>query len=250
MKISRIINFACFSLLIGGLAGQTSSYAQNVSQSQLVAQSETEDKSAVIQNKAEEMINLFFARKFDSFADSVVPELNVSVSPEKMEKAWQETKEENGTFVKIAESKVIQTPTTDLVTVTLEFEKVTEDWIFVFNKKQEIVGINAPISKSVQNIADKFITSVIEGDYSQARILFHPFLKETIFPQQIESSWNNLITKNGKFERIISTRLRRGSTLEQTDVVVVDLQFGKGEEEVLIIFDSSKNIIGVDFVQQ
>lgn len=250
MKISRFISLGCVSLLLGGVGYQTSSYSQNVSDSQLIVQSDTEDKSSEIQNKAEQMVNLFFAQKFDSFADFVVPELKDSVSPDKMKKAWQETKEQNGDFVKIAASQVIETPTIDLITLTLEFEKVAENWVFIFNNNQKIVGINAPISKSVQEIADEFLSAVIEGDYNQARTFFHPFLKETIFPQQIESGWNNLIAKNGKFERIISTRLRRGSTLDNTDFVLANLQFGKSDEEILIIFDSSKNIIGVDFVEQ
>ena len=250
MKIRSLINVACFSLLIGGLTSQTSSYAQNVSPSQLMVQSTAEkNNSAAIKNKAEKMINLFFAQEFGSLSDLVVPELKVRVSPENMKKAWQEIKEDKGNFLKISESKVIDTPGSDLVTLTIEFDKVREDWIFLFNDNQQIVGINAPISKDIKTIANEFMDSVISGNYSQARAFLHPFLKETIFPKQIESGWNTLLAKNGKFEQILSTNIKRGSALDGTDIVVMNLQFGKSEKKILIILDRSKNITGVDFVQ-
>ena len=251
MKISPILNFTCFSLLIGGLVSQTSSYAQNVSQPQLIVQSTTNNDYAAIKSQAEKMINLFFEQEFDLLSNSVIPELKVSFSPEKMKKAWQDIKEENGNFVKMAESKVIDTPGSDLVTVTMEFEKVKEDWIFIFNDNQQLVGISAPIifSKDISTIAGEFMDSVISGNYSNARTFLHPFLKETIFPEQIESGWNKLLLKNGKFEQILSTNIKRSSTLENMDIIEMNLQFDKSKEKILVILDKSKHIIGVDFVQ-
>ena len=250
MKIIHQFQFGCLALSIGSLIIATPSYAQNIIGSKLIVQSETEDNSVVLEKKAEKLINLFFTQNFDSFEDVVVPELKVSVSPEKMEKSWQEITEENGNFSKIIQSQVINTPNSDLVIVTIEFEKNTQDWLFSFNKKQEVIGLNLPSSKYVEDMADEFMSSVIDGDYSNARGFFHPFLKETIFPERIESSWNNLLNKNGKFEQVIEIRLREGLSINQTNVVAVDLQFEKAEEEILIIFDSSKNIIGVDLIEQ
>ena len=251
MKIKHLISWSCLSLLTTTFAFQNSIQVQahEHSVNQVIAQDSTA-KSADLEAIAEEMITLFFDEEFDSFADAVSPKLKDSVAPEKMEKAYAEAIEGNGEFIEITETKQIETPTSNLVVVTLEFEQVTEDWVFIFNDDDQIIGLNSPLSASIEEIANQFIDAVIGEDYCTARGYFHRVLKETIFPQDIERSWENLVDKNGKFERIVNTRVRKGSTADGIDFVTVDLGFAKSEEEVLIIFDSSKNIVGVDFVEQ
>ena len=251
MKINNLVRFSCLSVLTAtALALPHPMHAHNHSSRSIVSQASEQAESMDLEATAQKMISLFFEQKFDSFADSVSPKLQTSVAPEKMEKAYQKTIAENGKFLKIIESKSIETPSSNLVVVTLEFEQVTEDWVFIFNDEQQIVGINSPLSSTIQDIANEFINAVIAGDYSTARAFFHPVLKETIFPQEIESSWQNLVNKNGKFEKVVNTKVRKGSTVDGIDFVTVDLGFAKAEEEVLIIFDGSKNIVGVDFVEQ
>lgn len=45
-------------------------------------------------------------------------------------------------------------------------------------------------------------------------------------------------------------RVRLGSSIDSTDIVVMDLQFNRADEQIVIIFDSSRSIIGLDFVEQ
>ena len=44
-------------------------------------------------------------------------------------------------------------------------------------------------------------------------------------------SQQKLVNKSGKFEKIVNTRVKKGSTLDQTDVVIVDLRFAKTETQ-------------------
>ena len=249
MKISRFISLSCLSLVLAGLSYQTSSYAEKSSLSSIIAQSIKTDGSAVIKAKAENIIDSFFAQKFQEVIDAVHPDLRPDLSEQRVQRVWVTTNAENGSFQRRTKSKVIKTPGSNLVVITIEFDKVTENWIVIFNQNQEIIGVDFPTSQNIETIARELIYSLASGDFSQAREYLHPFLKEEIFPQQIRSAWQELVTEKGSFEKILATSIRRGSTVDNTDIVVIDLEFGKSDGEMLVIFDASKSIIGVDFVE-
>ncbi len=63
----------------------------------------------------------------------------------------------------------------------------------------------------------------------------------------MESSWQEIQKENGDFERIIGTNTRRGSSLNNIDIVLVEIEFTNNTDEMLILFDANKRIIGVDF---
>ena len=261
MIFHRSITLGCLSFLLVNFTYICSSQAQNARNFELFAQSLTNNNSTV-ESKAKKIVDDFFRKQFESLADVVVadyPDNFTSAKMEddyrkrhqaKMEEAYQKIQQDNGKFTEIKQSKVLNTPTNSLVTLTLEFEKVTEDWIFIFNKNQKLIGVSSPISEDIQTIADNFLKAIVEEDYSKARSYLHPFLKETISSGQIETGWNSLTNKNGKFKDIIDTNIKRGSVLDTTDLVFMDLEFAKGTQKILIIFDSSKNITGVDFITQ
>ncbi|WP_017296118.1 DUF3887 domain-containing protein [Geminocystis herdmanii] len=249
MKISRFITVSCLSLVLGGLAYQSSSYAEKSENPLLISQNTTQDKSVTIEAKGKELLNLFFAQKFQPVLNTVSPQLREEISLELLQRFWNNTNKQNGAFKTIKESKVIITPASDLAIFTLEFEKVTEDWIVIFSDAEEIIGIDIPTADSIDDIAKNFINDLNNGDFANARLHLHPFLKEQIFGEQLESRWNSFKTPLGDFKEIKSTTVRRGTRGDDTDVVFMNLEFAQGEEQILIIFNDSKSIIGVDFIQ-
>ncbi|NCO75910.1 MAG: DUF3887 domain-containing protein [Cyanobacteria bacterium] len=249
MKISRFIAISTISLILGGLSYQTSSYAEKTQTHQIIAQSNNEEKSPQLEAKAKEVINLFFTEKFDSVSQLFTPDLRSEIPLKYMKSLLTDTLTQNGKFQKLTDSKVIVTPGSDLVVLTLNFEKITEDWIVIFNDQQEVIGVDIPTNKNIETIATEFINSLVSQESAQARGWLNPFLKETILPQQLQSRWNSFIQGKGDFKGITKTTVRNGSKGDNTDVVIMDLEFSQKKEKLFVIFDSSKSIIGVDFIQ-
>ncbi len=249
MKISHFIGLCCLPLALTGVSYHKSNYVHAQVKTSIVAQSRNVDNSAEIQAYAEKIINLFFSKEFEAVNQSVHPDLREDVSTTRIEGVWATTQAENGTFQKIVKSNVIQTPGSDLVILTLEFDKVTEDWIMIFNDQGEVVGVDFPTSQDIETISRKFIDALVTNDFSQARIYLHPFLKQDLFPQQIQQKWQALTATKGNFQEIKSIKTRQGSSIDDTDIVELDLELGKSDAEMIIIFDSSKSIIGVSLVE-
>ena len=65
MKISRFIAISSVSLILSSLSYQTPSYAQKTDNHQIIAQSSNQDKSPELETKGKQIIELFFAQKFD-----------------------------------------------------------------------------------------------------------------------------------------------------------------------------------------
>lgn len=249
MKISRFVAVSCLSLILGGLSYQTSSYAQKSATNQLIAVNKSEENSSKLEAKGKEILNLFFAEKFASIIPLLSPQLQEEISEEFIKKNWSETLKQNGKFKSIKESKILFTPGSDLAVYTLNFEKVTEDWIVIFNDQQEIIGLDIPSSEDIDDIARTFINSLNTNNAPNARGYLNPFLKETIFPQQLQSRWDNFVKDNGEFKGITNTTVRSGSKGDNADVVIMNLEFSQNNEQIFVIFDNSKSIIGVDFIQ-
>ena len=250
MKISRFIAVSCFSLILGGLSYQTSSYAEkSASSNTIIAQGNNQDKPAELEGKGKEFIDLFFAQKFESISPLFASELQEEISQEMMKQIWSNTRQQNGEFKDIKQFKVMITPGSDLAIFTLNFEKVTEDWVIVFNDKAEVIGVDTPTSQNIDNISRTFINSLVSGNSAEARIHLHPFLKEKIFPQQLQSRWNIFTEGKGEFKGITKTTVRNASNNDNTNIVIMDLEFTQNKEQLFVIFDDSKSIIGVDFIQ-
>lgn len=249
MKISRFIAVSCLSLVLGGLAYQSSSYAEKSENPLLISQNTNQDKSAILETKGKEFLNLFFEEKFQSVYDMASPQLQEEISIELIKRFWNNTKTKNGALKSITESKVFITPGSDLVVFTVEFDKVTEDWMIIFNDQAEIIGIDIPTADDIDDIAVDFINDLNKGNFATARLHLHPFLKEQIFGEQLEDRWNSFKKNRGELKEIKNTTVRRGTRNDDTDVVFMTLEFAQGEEQILVIFNDSKSIIGVDFIQ-
>ncbi len=249
MKISRFIAVSCFSLMLGGLSYQTSSYADKSENQTFIAQGNNQDQTAELEAKGKEFIDLFFAQKFESISPLLSSQLREEISQEMMKQTWSDTRQQNGEFKDIKESKVMITPESDLAIFTLNFDKVTQKWIIIFNKEKEMIGLDIPTSQNIDQISRTFINSLVSGNSADARVYLHPFLKETIFPQQLQSRWNSFTQGKGDFKEITKTTVVNTSNNDNTDIVIMDLEFTQKKEQLFVIFDDSKSIIGVDFIQ-
>lgn len=245
MKSTKLLSILILPLLFG--LNSFSSQAETLSVPLELAQSESDNNTELLQKKATELLNLFFNKEFEEVRKMISPQLKEQVSLELLEQEWLQTNSYNGDFKKIINSKVIKTPNSDLVITTVEFEKAKDDWIVIFDKNQEIIGTDFPTAEEIEDIAIELVNSLAMGNFDNARAYLHPFLKEDIFPEQVESKWEQLQKENGNFQRIIDTNTRRGSTLDNMDMVLVNIEFTNNIDRMLILFDSNKRIIGVDF---
>ncbi|MBL1211514.1 DUF3887 domain-containing protein [Geminocystis sp. GBBB08] len=249
MKISRFIVVSCFSIVLGGLSYQTSSYAEKSQNLTLISQTNNQDNSSNLEAKGKKIIDLFFTQKFQSIPSLFSSQLREEISQDMIKQIWNNTNKQNGNFKGIKDFKQINTPNSDLAVFSLNFDKVTQEWIIIFNKKGEVIGVDIPTNQNIDDISRNFIDSLVSGNSAEARFYLHPFLKENITPKQLQARWDNFVKANGEFKGITRTTVRNGSKGDDTDVVIMDLEFNRNKEEIFVIFDSSKSIIGVDFIQ-
>jgi DNA-binding TFAR19-related protein (PDSD5 family) len=214
-----------------------------------IAQAANAAQNQALQEKATQIIKLLSDGQYAKAREAVSPKLAVKLSAEQIEQTWQNLIAGTGRLEKIVKSKVINTINADLVVVTVKFQKVTDDFIVTFNKTGEIVGINFPKLDSIDRIAEIFVNALANNDFTRARGYLHPFLKAELFSQQVEQKWNALIAQTGRVKRIVGTNTRTGSTAESNDVVIVTIEFAKTTQDMFVIFDKDRRIVGVDFPQ-
>ncbi|ACK65738.1 conserved hypothetical protein [Rippkaea orientalis PCC 8801] len=214
-----------------------------------VVQSTTEVNKEALANKASEVITLLSQEKYEEARKLMSPALSQELTVENMKEIWQDLITITGPIKKQGDSRVISTVNSDLVSINTEFTNKTEDFIVVFNKEGQVVGIDFPQTKSVEEIAQTVVNAVAQNNFAQARGYLHPFLKTELFPQQIRASWESIQQRNGSFEKIVETEVRSGSSVDKVDVVVVEAQFQKANQKIFFIFDENGRITGIDLTQ-
>lgn len=247
MKLIKFLSLSSLLVVFGSM--NVPIYAETEPVTTHIAQSKNEDNSELLIEKATKTLKLFFDKNFEEVRKNIHPDLQNQVTVELLKQEWLSTNSQNGNFKKIQKSKALYTPGSDLVILTVEFEKVTDDWIVIFNDNQQIIGTDFPTSKNLEEIALEVVNSLANSKFDTARSYLHPFLKKDIFPEQVQSKWEQLQKENGNFQKIIGTNIRRGSSLDNADIVFVTIQFAKNTQDLLIMFNNNKRIIGVDFPQ-
>jgi hypothetical protein len=213
-----------------------------------IAQATHEVNEAQLQKKAEEMINLFAQQDYAQVRERLLPALQTSWSLERLKQVWEnQVLAPRGAFKRIVSSKVVNAIDENLVFVTTEFEKGTEPLIVTFNEQQQIVGLDFPETKSIEEIAQDFVTALGKQDYATARSYLHPYLKGEVFPQKVQQKWEALLKKTGAYQKLLNVTLSKGASTDATDLVLAKIQFAKVTENVFILFDRDKQIVGVDF---
>lgn len=250
--LSQMKPFFLFLLAVFITAGVNPSLAQSqngqATQKQL-AQSENEAEAEAVQQKAKTFLDLLVAEDYAQVREFLHPDLQAQWSPEKLEELWQDLLAETGAVKQQLKSHVTNTINADIVFVTVEFENATEDLLITFNKKQQIIGIDFPNPETIEEIAEKVVEALAAEDFARARGYLHPFLKTEIFPQEIQNKWQALQERTGSFQRQVSTEVRKGSSVDDVDVVLVTIEFEKVTDDLILMFNDQKQIVGIDFVQ-
>jgi hypothetical protein len=101
-----------------------------------------------IQAIAEESVSARASGDWIKARDRYSPALKAEITPQQLEERWERVQKLAGKFKRIVKSEVIPAANEgdpDLVLVTLEFEKVTDDLFFLFNRQKQIIGVDLPI---------------------------------------------------------------------------------------------------------
>jgi Protein of unknown function (DUF3887) len=107
-------------------------------QTTTVSQSITYERD--IQQKAENFVDALAQQKFDNATKNLHQTMKPEESTFDVELYWQDLLKQTGKFQK----RVKSTVDGNLVLVTIQFDKVTEDLFIIFDDNGQIVGVDFP----------------------------------------------------------------------------------------------------------
>lgn len=109
---------------------------------------------------------------------------------------------------------------------------------------QAIQLSQATPSQPMTTRAEEFVTLAAKGDFVGAWQYIHPSLRTTWSPVDMQQGWHDLQNRTGAFQQFNSFRQ------DDQSVVLVNTQFEKVTDNLIIIFDDTRQwIVGVDFPQ-
>jgi hypothetical protein len=100
-----------------------------------------------IEEIAEKFVDDLGAQDFVKVRGYMHPYLKEAILPEQIQQKWEELQTVTGRFQRRLGSKVMKgsdIDNADLVLVTIEFEKVTDELIVTFDRDKKIIGVNFP----------------------------------------------------------------------------------------------------------
>ena len=97
-----------------------------------------------VQENAENFVDALTNGNYGAARGFLDPKLKDTVLPEDLEQAWQEVLAETGSFKRRSESKRVESSSSNLVLVNLEFEKENRSFMIIFNPLKQIVGVDFP----------------------------------------------------------------------------------------------------------
>jgi hypothetical protein len=213
-----------------------------------ISQTLTDTQKQDIKKQAEEFVELLGKKKSSQARAILAKKLQKNWTPEQIQALWEtEVISQFGPFQKVVRSKAIDIINADVVKVTTQFAKGTDEILITFNKKQEVIAVNWPSNKSVEKIAETFVNNLAVKDYARARSNLSPALKTEFFAENIEKSWVNLLKRTGPFQKILDIQNQPGGTTAASNVVIVKIKFEKVTDYLFIFFNKDKQIVNVDF---
>jgi len=213
-----------------------------------ISQTLTDTQKQDIQKQAEEFVELLGKKKSSEARAVLAKKLQKNWTPEQIQALWEtEIISQFGPFQKVVSSKAIDIINADVVKVTTQFAKGSENILITFNKNQEVIAVNWPSNKSVEKIAEAFVNNIVAKDYARARGYLSPALKTEFFAENIEKSWENLVERTGPFKKILDIQHQPGGTTAAANVVIIKIEFEKVTDYLFIFFNQDKQIVNVDF---
>jgi hypothetical protein len=207
----------------------------------------TQSKDTVnLQKKAESIILMLSKKKYAQARNELATPIQNFWTSEKIGQLWEKrVLAEQGDFQKILNSRQVDIVNGNLVIVKTQFSNKVGNLIITFNNRGEVVGFDFPETMGVEEIARKFTENIGKNEYGLARQYLHPFLKAEVFPAKIKARSEAIQAKLGAFQKVLDVEIKEMSP--DQDLALVKVQFQKGEQEVFLIIDKQKNILGVDF---
>ncbi len=117
MKLSKLVSLLIFPFLFVFIIFP--SQQEHLPPPPELAQSKKKKNDQLMENKARELLNFFFNKEFEQVRKMISPKLQEQISLQLLKKEWVKTASENGSFKDILRSKVIETPTSYFVTITV-----------------------------------------------------------------------------------------------------------------------------------
>lgn len=246
----RSISLLTIFLTLGSSISTLSVKAQPPLVKSEVAQALTESQTQNLQKQAETLIGLLGKKDYKQVRQLLSPELQKFWTVEQIQSIWEtELIGKFGPFQKIVSSHVIDVINADVVRVTVQFAKKTEDLLVTYDKQQRLIGLDWPSSKNIEQLATRFVNSLVIKDYARARGDLSPLLKAEFFPERIQSRWETLLRRTGPFQRIVRITNKPSTMANIPDVVIVKIQFENLTDDFFIFFNKDKQIVNVDFPQ-
>lgn len=105
-------------------------------------------KVETIEEIAQKVVDALATRDFASARGYLHPFLKKDIFPQQMQKEWQQLLLETGPFQRRVKTQVREGSSIDnidVVLVTIEFEKLTDKLLVIFDRDKRIIGIDFPI---------------------------------------------------------------------------------------------------------
>jgi hypothetical protein len=204
----------------------------------------------LLEKRAKDFIDLLVEEKYQQTIDYLAPEIKAEVDANQNKRLWEELNQRYGKFKNISHIKYTDALNVKVINVEVNFEKYPRTITLVFNAKDQIIGINIPQDQkddTIEQIANKFVDSLTTGDYLAATFNLHPYLKAEFPPGTIKQRWENIDKRYGGFKKRLNTESEPGNSTKQADIAIVTIEFNDTIKNMLLIFNSEKQIIGVDF---
>lgn len=221
--------------------------SQDIISSTEIAQSPHDAKEAEAQKIAEKALDLWKAEDFATLRPYLSSSLQALLPVDELKRFWKEQVEQLGKIKKIGRSRAIDAINSYIVFIPVEFENMKGNVSVTVNKKNEVVGVNFPTKKTIEEIAEQSVEAIDQGDLIKARDNFTPALKAEISPQNLQKQWQAIEELAGPFKRIVKSEVRMGQTVDDPNLILVTIEFEKVTDDMFFIFDQKKQIIGVDF---
>ncbi len=97
-------------------------------------------------------------------------------------------------------------------------------------------------ASELQSNAEQFIDAMAVQDWEMARQFLNPLFRDQWAIPMMQQNWQDWQASAGVFQE------RLGTTVDG-NIVLVSVQFGEIENDIIVIFDETQKIVGIDFPQ-
>jgi len=203
-------------------------------------------RNEALKQKALDILDLARKSQFEKIRAYATPTLAQKLTAEDIKRIWENLIKTTGPVEKVISSHAVNIVNADLVVINTQFKNEQGKFVFTFDSQGYFLGIDFPAVGSVDRIAKNVVQALAENDFVRARGYLSALLKTEIFPQQVQSKWKELLKSTGAFKKIKEIIVVPGSMGNQTDVVLVTVEFAKITEDIFVIFDQNRRVVGID----